>query len=127
MSSAKRPIEPLSGGTLVLGALAIGMANFMMVLDTTIANVAVPTISGNLGVAPDQGTWVLTSFSISLAIGLPLTGWLAQRFGQVKLFLSAVVLFVLASVCCGLAPNLTSLLVFRVFPVSYTHLTLPTN
>ncbi|QXI37288.1 DHA2 family efflux MFS transporter permease subunit [Pseudomonas xantholysinigenes] len=115
MSSAKRPIEPLSGGTLVLGALAIGMANFMMVLDTTIANVAVPTISGNLGVAPDQGTWVLTSFSISLAIGLPLTGWLAQRFGQVKLFLSAVVLFVLASVCCGLAPNLTSLLVFRVF------------
>lgn len=113
--TTKRPIEPLSGGALILGALAIGMANFMMVLDTTIANVAVPTIAGNLGVAPDQGTWVLTSFSISLAIGLPMTGWLAQRVGQVRLFLSAVVLFVLASVCCGLAPNLPTLLIFRIF------------
>ncbi|WP_455924667.1 DHA2 family efflux MFS transporter permease subunit [Pseudomonas putida] len=112
--SAKRPIEPLHGSTLLVGAVAIGMANFMMVLDTTIANVAVPTISGNLGVAPDQGTWVLTSFSISLAIGLPLTGWLAQRFGQVRLFLAAVLLFVLASACCALAPNLTTLLVCRV-------------
>lgn len=112
--TAKKPIEPLSGGALALGAFAIGMANFMMVLDTTIANVAVPTIAGNLGVAPDQGTWVLTAFSISLAIGLPMTGWLVQRFGQVKLFLSAVMLFVLASVCCGLAPNLPMLLFFRV-------------
>ncbi|MFL9873062.1 DHA2 family efflux MFS transporter permease subunit [Paraburkholderia megapolitana] len=108
-----RPLEPMSGPALVFVAIAISVANFMQTLDLTIANVAVPTIAGDLGVAPDMGTWMLTSFATPLAITLPLTGWLAQRFGQVRLFRIAVVLFVLTSILCGLAPNFESLLVFR--------------
>ncbi|SIT40079.1 multidrug efflux system protein [Paraburkholderia ribeironis] len=98
---------------LALVAIAISVANFMQTLDLTIANVAVPAISGDLGVAPHQGTWMLTSFATPLAITLPLTGWLAQRFGQVRLFRVSVGLFVLTSVLCGLAPNFELLLLFR--------------
>ncbi|WP_042337261.1 DHA2 family efflux MFS transporter permease subunit [Paraburkholderia ferrariae] len=109
----KRPLEPMSGVPLIFVAIAISVANFMQTLDLTIANVAVPTIAGDLGVAPDMGTWMLTSFATPLAITLPLTGWLAQRFGQVRLFRVSVALFVLTSILCGLAPNFESLLIFR--------------
>lgn len=112
-AAPKLPLEPLQGPALVLVAIAISVANFMQTLDLTIANVAVPTIAGDLGVAPDMGTWMLTSFATPLAITLPLTGWLAQRFGQVRLFRVSVVLFVLTSILCGLAPNFESLLLFR--------------
>ena len=83
-------------------------------LDTSIANVSIPAIAGDLGVSNSQGTWVITSFAVANAIAVPLTGWLAQRFGMVRLFLASTALFVVASWLCGLAPNLEVLLTFRV-------------
>jgi MFS transporter, DHA2 family, multidrug resistance protein len=105
---------PLAGGTLALATLALSLATFMNVLDTSIANVSIPAISGDLGVSPSQGTWVITSFGVANAISLPLTGWLSQRYGQVRLFVTSVLLFVLASFLCGLAPSLELLIAFRV-------------
>jgi len=97
---------PLTGSALVLGTIALSLATFMNVLDTSIANVSIPAIAGDLGVSPDQGTWVITSFGVANAISLPLTGWLTQRFGQVRLFTFSVLLFVLSSFLCALAPSL---------------------
>ncbi len=106
--------DPLTGAKLVVGTLALSTATFMIVLDTSIANVSIPAISGDLGVASSQGTWVITSFAVANAIAVPLTGWLTQRFGQVRLFTLSAILFVLASWLCGLAPNLETLIVLRV-------------
>jgi DHA2 family multidrug resistance protein len=105
---------PLTGSKLVIGTIALSLATFMNVLDTSIANVSIPAIAGDLGVSPDQGTWVITSFGVANAISLPLTGWLTRRFGQVKLFTTSVILFVIASFLCALAPSLSALIVFRV-------------
>jgi MFS transporter, DHA2 family, multidrug resistance protein len=105
---------PLTGGQLVLGTIALSLATFMNVLDTSIANVSIPAIAGDMGVSPAQGTWVITSFAVANAISVPLTGWLTQRFGQVRLFTASVLLFVLASWLCGLAPNIGMLIAFRV-------------
>lgn len=105
---------PLVGAQRVLGTLALSAATFMNVLDTSIANVSIPAISGDLGVSPTQGTWVITSFGVANAISVPLTGWLAQRFGTVKLFIASVVLFVISSWLCGLAPSIEMLIAFRV-------------
>jgi DHA2 family multidrug resistance protein len=106
--------DPLKGGQLVIGTIAVSLAVFMNVLDTSIANVSIPAISGDLGVASDQGTWVITSFAVSNAISVPLTGWLTERIGQVRLFLGAIILFVISSWLCGLAPTLPFLLAARV-------------
>ena len=117
MAEAKTPIgapPPLQGTQLMLGSVALALATFMNVLDTSIANVSIPAISGDLGVSPNQGTWVITSFAVANAISVPLTGWLTQRFGQVHLFVAAVVLFVSASLLCGIAPNIQFLIVARV-------------
>ena len=95
------------------GTVALSAATFMNVLDSSIANVSLPAIAGDLGVSVNQGTWVITSFGVANAIALPLTGWLSQRFGQVRLFVASILLFVLASWLCGLAPNMTTLIVFR--------------
>ena len=111
---AYSPPEPLKGLELVLGTLCLSLATFMNVLDSSIANVSIPGISGDLGVSPSQGTWVITSFGVANAISVPLTGWLTQRFGAVKLFTLSIVLFVIASILCGLAPSLEWLVVFRV-------------
>jgi len=105
---------PLEGMERVVGAIVLSLAVFMTVLDTTIANVSIPTIAGDLGVSPSQGTWVITSFAVSTAISVPLTGWLVVRFGQVRLFVTSVLLFSTASWLCGLAPTLETLIVFRV-------------
>ncbi|WP_280156619.1 DHA2 family efflux MFS transporter permease subunit [Piscinibacter sp. XHJ-5] len=105
---------PLHGTPLVLGTVALSLATFMNVLDTSIANVSIPAIAGDMGVSPSQGTWVITSFAVANAISVPLTGWLTQRFGQVRLFIASVLLFTLASWLCGLAPNIESLIFFRV-------------
>jgi MFS transporter, DHA2 family, multidrug resistance protein len=115
-SAPARPAElqPLTGMSLAIGTVALSLAVFMNVLDTSIANVSIPSIAGDLGVSPDQGTWVITSFGVANAISVPLTGWLTRRFGQVKLFIAAVILFVIASFLCGFAPNLGLLIVFRV-------------
>jgi len=107
-------LSPLQGPQLAIGAVALSLATFMNVLDTSIANVSIPAISGDLGVSPDQGTWVITSFGVANAISLPLTGWLTRRYGQVRLFTAAVGLFVLTSFLCALAPSLQALIVFRV-------------
>jgi DHA2 family multidrug resistance protein len=113
MATTQQP-APLTGGTLALGTIALSLATFMNVLDTSIANVSIPAIAGDLGVSPDQGTWVITSFGVANAISLPLTGWLTQRYGQVRLFIASTLLFVLASLLCGLAPSLPMLIFFRV-------------
>src|SRR6202163_3331451 len=105
---------PLTGGALVLGTIVLSLPTFMNVLDTSIANVSIPAIAGDLGVSPDQGTWVITSFAVANAISLPLTGWLTQRYGQVRLFTASVLLFVIASLACGLAPSLGWLIFTRV-------------
>lgn len=111
-ASATHP--PLHGATLVIGSLALSTAVFMNVLDTSIANVSIPTIAGDLGVSSSQGTWVITSFGVANAITVPLTGWLTQRFGQVRLFVLSTLLFVLASWLCGFASSLEALVAFRV-------------
>ncbi|KDB52496.1 EmrB/QacA family drug resistance transporter [Sphaerotilus natans subsp. natans DSM 6575] len=112
-SGAAAP-APLSGGALAMGTLALSLATFMNVLDSSIANVSLPAIAGDLGVSPSQGTWVITSFGVANAISVPLTGWLTQRFGAVRLFTWSVMLFVLASWLCGFAPTLELLIAFRV-------------
>ena len=112
MSAQPRP--PLTGATLALATGSLSLATFMQVLDTTIANVALPTIAGDLAVSPSQGTWIITSFAVSNAIALPLAGWLARRFGEVRLFVTATLLFTLASWLCGLAPNFEALIATRV-------------
>lgn len=105
---------PLHGPALVLGTLSLSLATFMNVLDSSIANVSIPAIAGDLGVSPNQGTWVITSFGVANAISVPLTGWLVQRFGAVRLFTWSVLLFVLTSWLCGFAPTLEALVFFRV-------------
>jgi DHA2 family multidrug resistance protein len=112
-TSPQQQPAPLQGSARVLGTIALSAATFMNVLDTSIANVSLPSIAGDLGVSPNQGTWVITSFAVSNAIAVPLTGWLSQRFGQVKLFVGSVLLFMIASWLCGLAPNMTTLIAFR--------------
>ncbi len=99
---------------LVLVTLALSLAVFMEVLDTTIANVAVPVIAGDLGAATTQGTWVITSFAVANAISIPLTGFMARRFGEVKVFVWSVIGFVIMSWLCGIAHNLELLVLFRV-------------
>ncbi|HEX4328463.1 MAG TPA: MFS transporter, partial [Burkholderiales bacterium] len=85
--------KPLTGATLLWGTLSLALATFMNVLDTSIANVSIPAMSGDLGVSTSQGTWVITSFAVANAISLPLTGWLTMRLGQVRLFTLSTLLF----------------------------------
>ncbi len=113
-NSAIVAAPPLLGGRKALTAVALALGTFMQVLDTTIANVSIPTISGNLGVSTDQGTWVITSFAVANGVSVPLTGWLMQRFGVVRTFVVSVALFTIASLLCGLAWSLPSLIAFRV-------------
>ncbi len=115
-TSAAQPAipAPLHGTPLLLGTLSLSLATFMNVLDSSIANVSLPAIAGDLGVSPGQGTWVITSFGVANAISVPLTGWLTQRFGAVRLFTMSVLLFVLTSWLCGFAPSLEMLVLFRV-------------
>ena len=104
----------LRGAGLAILTVAVSLGIFMNVLDTSIANVSIPTLSGDLGVSPDEGTWVITSFAVSTAIALPLTGWLGKRFGEVRLFVASVLGFTLFSWLCGLSETLPTLVLFRV-------------
>ena len=90
------------------------LATFMEVLDTTVVNVSIPHISGNLAATNEEGTWVVTSYLVSNAIVLPMSGWLANRFGRKKLLLTCVAGFTVTSLFCGLANSLSSLIFFRV-------------
>ena len=111
-----RPVAhpPLTGSQLILGTIALSLATFMNVLDSSIANVSIPAIAGDMGVSPNQGTWVITSFGVANAISVPLTGWFTRRFGPVRLFMASILLFVFSSWLCGLAPNIETLIAFRV-------------
>ncbi|CAB3748987.1 DHA2 family efflux MFS transporter permease subunit [Paraburkholderia humisilvae] len=109
-----QPIEPLKGPALVISSVAVSLGSFMAVVDVTIANVSIPTISGNLGVSAEIGEWAITFFAVANSICIPLTGWLSRRFGQLRLFVMSVAAFTVASVMCGVAPNFESLLAARV-------------
>jgi DHA2 family multidrug resistance protein len=98
----------------MLAGFLLAVGNFMVVLDMTIANVSVPTIAGGLAVSSSQGTWVITSYSVAEAIVVPLTGWLAARFGAVRVFVAGMIGFGICSALCGLAPSLGFLVLFRV-------------
>src|SRR6201986_414363 len=95
-------------------ALAVTLATFMEVLDTSIANVALPHIAGSLSAGQDESTWVLTSYLVSNAIVLPLSGWLSSIMGRKNFYMSCVALFTISSFLCGLAPNLGVLILCRV-------------
>jgi DHA2 family multidrug resistance protein len=104
----------MTGGLLVVTSIALALGTFMQVLDSSIANVAVPTIAGDMGVSSDQGTYVITAFAAANGISVPLTGWLMMRYGLVKTFVWSVILFTVASFLCGISWNLPSLIIFRV-------------
>jgi DHA2 family multidrug resistance protein len=95
-------------------ALTVTLATFMEVLDTSIANVSLPHIAGSLSVTQDQSTWVLTSYLVSNAVVLPVSGWFASRFGRKRFYMSCVALFTASSFLCGVAPSLGTLVFFRV-------------
>src|SRR6202030_3976828 len=95
-------------------AFVVSLAAFMEVLDTSIANVALPHIAGNLGATNDESTWVLTSYLVSNAIVLPTSGWLVGFLGRKRFFLICIVFFTVSSFLCGIAPSLGLLLLFRV-------------
>jgi DHA2 family multidrug resistance protein len=95
-------------------ALAVTLATFMEVLDTSIANVALPHIAGGLSAGTDESTWVLTSYLVSNAIVLPLSGWVSSIIGRKRFYMTCVAIFTVSSLLCGLAPNLTMLIIFRV-------------
>ena len=95
-------------------ALAVTLATFMEVLDTSIANVALPHIAGGLSAGVDESTWVLTSYLVSNAIVLPLSGWLSSIVGRKRFYMGCVALFTVSSCLCGLAPNLGMLILFRI-------------
>jgi len=111
-----QPDQPttFTGTKLLVAALALALSNFMVVLDTTIANVSVPHISGGLGVSPDDGTWIITSYSVAEAVCVPLTGFLTARIGSVKLFIAALVGFATCSLLCGLSTSFPEILLFRL-------------
>ena len=114
MSTAASMPTPLTGSRLLLAGLVLALTNFMVVLDTTIANVSVAHISGSLGISSSEGTWVITSYAVAEAICVPLTGWLAKRFGTVRVFATGMMGFGIFSVLCGLAPTLGALVAFRI-------------
>jgi DHA2 family multidrug resistance protein len=105
---------PLKGASLWIVAILLAMANFIAVLDMTIANVSMASIAGSLGISTAQGTWVITSYSVAEAIIVPLTGWLAGRFGAVRVFTTAMLLFGAFSAFCGVAASLEMLVFGRI-------------
>ena len=110
--SSKETWRPSVNPWLV--AVLVAMAAFMEVLDTSIANVALPHIAGNLGASNDESTWILTSYLVSNAIVLPITGWFAGIFGRKRFFMICLAIFTLSSLLCGAAPSLGAIILFRV-------------
>ena len=111
--SARGSFGEFRPASLAMATIGLSLGTFMQVLDMTIANVSLPTIAGNLGASQDQSTWVITSFTVAQAITLPMTGFLSRRFGEVKVFVWAVLLFSLFSLACGFATSLSMLVMFR--------------
>src|SRR5699024_11797390 len=107
------PSRPLSTGALILVTTGLALGLFMNVRDVAIANISIPTIAGDLGVSPSQGTWVITSFAVANAIAVPTSGWFAKRVGEVRLFTICTLLFAAVSFACGVAPNFMFLVTMR--------------
>ncbi len=105
--------QPLQGTRLAIGAVSVSLAMFMNILDTTIANVSIPSIAGDLGISPDQGTWIITAYGVALATSLPASNWLANRLGDMRAFLLSVILFTITSLLCGLADSYGMLVLAR--------------
>ncbi|MET0371934.1 MAG: DHA2 family efflux MFS transporter permease subunit [Sphingobium sp.] len=114
MPGEPEPYTLLSPRARTLAGFALALSNLIVVLDLTIANVSVPHIAGNLGISPDQGTWIITSYAVAEAICVPLAGWLALRFGVVRTFVYAMIGFGIFSLLCGLSQTLTMLVVCRI-------------
>src|SRR5580704_1544734 len=95
-------------------ALTVTLATFMEVLDTSVANVALPHIAGSLSAGQDESTWILTSYLVSNAIVLPMSGWFSHMIGRKRFYMSCVAIFTISSFLCGLAPSLGALIFFRV-------------
>jgi DHA2 family multidrug resistance protein len=112
MAESPNPAFPSINPWLI--AVAVMSSTFMEVLDTTVVNVSLPHIAGSLSASNDEATWTLTSYLVANAIVLPLTGWLAGRFGRKRLLMTSVTGFTLASFMCGLAPSLPFLIFFRI-------------
>src|SRR5207245_4189799 len=110
--SAAEPWRPKVNPWLI--AVVVAMAAVMEVLDTSIANVALPYMAGTLGASNDESTWVLTSYLVSNAIVLPISGWFAGVFGRKRFFMICLVIFTLSSLLCGMAPSLGAIILFRV-------------
>ena len=105
---------PLHGGTLLLLTAAIATTSFMEILDMTIVNVSVPSISGSLGVSTSEGTWAVSSYMLAAAVMQPLTGWIGRRFGEVRTLVTSICLFMVFSALCGLATSMPMLVVARL-------------
>src|SRR5581483_7298779 len=105
---------PLHGAALVAGVMVLAMANFMAVLDMTIVNISIPHIAGSLAISPTEGTWAITSYAVAEAIMVPLTGWLAARFGPVRVFMTGAAGFGVFSLLCGLSTSLPMLIFARI-------------
>jgi DHA2 family multidrug resistance protein len=105
----------MTGASLAAAVFVLSLATFVVILDTTIINVAVPHIAGAFAASANEGTWTITSYAVAEAFTVPLSGWLVNRFGVVRTFLTAIIGFALFSVLCGIATSLTMLIVFRVF------------
>src|ERR1700691_3655056 len=119
MSSAALTLEPdvwVPKFNPWLIAVVVALAAFMEVLDTSIANVALPYMAGSLGASNDQSTWVLTSYLVSNAIILPISGWLAGTLGRKRFFMICLTVFTVSSLLCGIAPSLGLLIMFRAIP-----------
>ena len=112
LSASELPWQPKFNPWLI--GVVVAMAAFMEVLDTSIANVALPYMAGGLGSSNDESTWVLTSYLVSNAVVLPISGWLASLFGRKRFFIVCIFIFTVASVLCGSAASLNMLLLFRV-------------
>ncbi|MEJ0085219.1 MAG: DHA2 family efflux MFS transporter permease subunit [Pseudomonadota bacterium] len=106
-------MPPLTPGRRAAVTVSLSLAVFMNVLDLSIANVAIPTIAGDLGVSADNGTWLITSFAVCAAIAMPLSGWFGRRFGELRTFIFCTAAFTVASLLCGLAVDLPMLIAMR--------------
>ena len=106
--------EPLTGAALIIVGAAVGIGTFMPILDGTVTNVALTAIAGNLGESVSKAVWVITAFVVANSVTMPLTGWLMKRYGLVQVFIASVTLFTFASLLCGVAWNMPSLVVFRI-------------
>ncbi|MCA3255053.1 MAG: DHA2 family efflux MFS transporter permease subunit, partial [Alphaproteobacteria bacterium] len=114
LAAPTAPAGPRAAPNLALVTVSVMLATIMQVLDSTIANVALPHMQASLGAARDTITWVLTSYIVASAVALPITGWLSDRIGRRRLFLWAIGGFVVTSMLCGIAQNLTQMVAFRV-------------